>query len=127
MAIKIYHEVTIRVVNGDENNGDRELLHNIFTLTKSIHNKTSNIMATIEQFELALSRIDTATTNIADELRDLKDQIAGGGLSAELEASVLARLEAKATQLEEMSQTVENPVPEVPPTEGQPGSTGPSL
>lgn len=81
-------------------------------------------MATIEQFEAALNRIDAATTNIANELRDLKDQIAGQGLSAEVEANVLARLEAKATQLEEMSQTVENPVPEPPITEGPASGEG---
>lgn len=101
---------------------DDDVLHNVFTLTKSIHNKTTSIMATIEQFETALARIDTATTNIADELRALKEQIAGQGLSAEVEANVLARLEAKAQQLEDMSQTVENPVPEVPPN-----GEGPSL
>lgn len=115
MEITFRHEIYFMNGSGE----DRELIHNIFTLTKSIHTKTVNIMADIQQFEAALNRIDTATTNIANELRDLKDQIAGQGLSAEVEANVLARLEAKATQLEEMSQTVENPVPE--PQPGGPG------
>lgn len=74
-------------------------------------------MATIEQFESALSRIDAATTNIANQLRDLKDQIANQGLSAEVEANVLSRLETAASQLEQVGQSVENPTPDVPPTE----------
>lgn len=97
-----------------------ELLHNIFTLIKSIHSKTVNIMADIQQFEAALNRIDTATTNIANQLRDLKDQLANQGLPSDVENTVLARLEAAATQLEAVGQSVENPVPVDPGTGEQP-------
>jgi GTP1/Obg family GTP-binding protein len=97
---------------------DDEVLHNVYTLTKSIHSKTVNIMADIQAFETALTRIDTATTNIANQLRDLKDQLANQGLPADVENSVLARLESAASQLEAVGQSVENPVPPTPPIEG---------
>jgi hypothetical protein len=116
MTLTIKHEIYF--MNGTGN--DQELLHNIFTLTKSIHNKTTSIMASIEQFEAALTRIDTATTNIANQLRDLKDQIANQGLSQELENTILTRLETAAAQLEQVGQSVENPVPE-PPISGEGG------
>lgn len=73
-------------------------------------------MATLAQFETALTRIDTATTAIAQQLRDLKDQVTNAGLSADVEAQVLSRLETAATQLEAVGQSVENPVPPVEPT-----------
>jgi hypothetical protein len=100
-------------------NGYGDLLVEIFKELKLINKQNVKIMATIEQFESALSRIDTATTNIANQLRDLKDQIANQGLSADVEANVLARLETAATQLEAVGTSVENPVPPVePPVEG---------
>lgn len=68
-------------------------------------------MATLEQFEAALTRIDGATTNIANELQSLKDQIANQGLPSDVEANVLARLDAAATKLEGIGKTPENPVP----------------
>jgi septal ring factor EnvC (AmiA/AmiB activator) len=88
--------------------GDEKL----FTEIKSINSKIETIMATIEQFESALSRIDAATTKTAQELQALKDQIAGAGLPAELESEVLAKLEAAATKLEGIGGNVENPVPD---------------
>lgn len=84
----------------------------LFTEIKSINDKTNKIMATIEQFESALSRIDSATTNIANELQSLKDQIANQGLPGDVEANVLARLDAAATKLEGIGKTPENPVPD---------------
>lgn len=82
-----------------------------------IYNQNFAIMATIEQFEAALGRIDAATTRIAGDIRDLKDQIANQGLPGDVEATVLAALEAKATALEAIGKDVENPVPD----ESQPG------
>lgn len=106
MTIRIIHEVHFK----DDSNGDHNLLHNVFQILKSIKHQNQKIMATIEQFEAALTRIDTATTNIANQLRDLKDQIANQGLSTEVEESVLGRLETAATQLEAVGQSVETPV-----------------
>lgn len=72
-------------------------------------------MATQEGFETVLDRIDTATTEIATDLRDLREQVKGAGLSAELEESILARLEAHATRLEGIAADPEDPVPGDPP------------
>lgn len=62
--------------------------------------KTRKIMATLENFQAALTRIDAATTDIANDIRSLKDQIANQGLPADVEANILSQLEAKAAQLE---------------------------
>jgi cell division septum initiation protein DivIVA len=83
----------------------------VLELLNKIIKQNNKMAATIEQFESALNRIDTATTNIAQQLRDLKDQIANQGLPAELETQVLTRLETSATQLEAVGTSVENPVP----------------
>lgn len=106
------------IIKLDNSGGWGDILVDMYKDIKLIQKQNQKIMATIEQFESALSRIDTATTNIANQLRDLKDQIANQGLSADVEASVLGRLETAATQLEAVGQSVENPVPPTPPIEG---------
>ena len=83
----------------------------VLELLNKIIKQNTKMAASIEQFESALARIDTATTNIAVQLRDLKDQIANQGLSADVESQVLSRLETAATQLEAVGTSVENPVP----------------
>jgi hypothetical protein len=75
------------------------LLCNLF-FSFFIHLQNRKIMATNEQFEALLTRIDTSTNGIAQQLRDLKDQIANQGLSKELEDAILAKLETAATKLE---------------------------
>lgn len=72
--------------------------------------KLNSIMATQDQFNEVLNRIDSATNNIAADLRSLKDTIEGQGLSAEVEAQVLARLENAATKLEEVAASTEDEV-----------------
>jgi hypothetical protein len=91
----------------------------LIVVTGAVIIKNQNkIMATLEQFEAALARIDAATTDIAADIQSLKDQIAGAGLPAEVENSVLARLDTIAGQLEAIGGSVENPVPvPEPPTE----------
>lgn len=113
------------------------ILFAIIISTAFIHYqiKQSN-MATEEQFNALLNRIDAATNDIAAELRSLKDKIAGGGLDAATEAQVLARLGAAADKLEntgkedvppEGSGTADTSVPDEgeQPTE-QPGDATPS-
>lgn len=84
------------------------LLATLFYIIKN----QETIMATLAQFEAALARIDAATTDIAADLQALKDQIAGAGLSSEVESEVLAKLEAAASKLEGIGGSVENPVPD---------------
>lgn len=72
-------------------------------------------MATQEQFNQALNRIDEATNNIAADLRGLKDVIAGSGLPGNVEDEVLARLESAASKLEEVAaDTPDEPADETP-------------
>lgn len=88
---------------------------------RATDHKLSKIMATLEQFEQALNRIDTATTDIANDIRQLKDEIANGGLNADNEAAILSRLDATATALEAIGASVENPVPDEPGEENPQG------
>lgn len=69
-------------------------------------------MATLEQFQGILTRIDSATTNIAADIRKIKDQITGQGLPSDVEEDILAQLEAKAVALESIA--AETPEDEEP-------------
>jgi septal ring factor EnvC (AmiA/AmiB activator) len=63
-------------------------------------------------FDHLVERLDTATNNIAAKLRDLEQKVlAGGGLSAELEAEVHAEFERLAAQLEAIGASGEDPIP----------------
>lgn len=75
-------------------------------------------MATEQEFNDILARIDTATTNIAEDIRGLKDQISNQGLPQDVEERVKSLLEAKAVQLEGIAADTENPVPGEPSTDG---------
>jgi hypothetical protein len=93
------------------NHDDEKMLSEI----KSINTKIDKIMATEQEWLDVLNRIDVATTNIAEDIRSLKDQITGLGLPQEAEDRIKAILEAKAVQLEGIAADTENPVPPPPP------------
>lgn len=76
--------------------------------------KQNKMSVTLEQFDGVLNRIDVATTNIANELRDIKDQVKKYGLPAEAETNIFNRLEAAATQLEAIGKQDSSPVAESP-------------
>jgi hypothetical protein len=81
--------------------------------------KTRKIMATIQEFQQALADINSATTNIADDIARLTDQLATGGLSADEEAQVLTELRTAADRLRSVADvTPEAPEGEEPPAEG---------
>jgi hypothetical protein len=69
-----------------------------------------NIMATVAEFQDILGRIDTATDNIAEDLRRLANTIGTGMTQAE-EDSVKAALEAAAVKLEAVASTNPETVP----------------
>jgi hypothetical protein len=89
-----------------------------------ISNFKINKMPTEEQFQSAIQRIDDATTDIANDIRSLKDQIADQGLPADVEESILAKLESTAAQLEAIGASVENPVPDVSGNASDGGTNG---
>lgn len=63
-------------------------------------------MAAVDDLKAILARIDTATTNIAADLKAIKDKI-GTGMSDADVAEVQAGLEAAAARLEALD--AENP------------------
>lgn len=67
-----------------------------------------------EQFDAAMAKVDAATTDIADDLRRLKEEIANGTVSPES----LARLDASADALDALGKSTENPT-NGPNDEGQ--------
>lgn len=109
MRLHIDHQITVKIDSNDQSE--------ILKLLKDIKNQNKELMArTQEQWESILTRIDAATTNIAQQLRDLKDQIANQGLPADVEEAIFTRLDTAATQLEQVGASPENPVPPVEPT-----------
>lgn len=49
-------------------------------------------MATLEEFQIALTGINDATNALAEEVARLREVIAGAGLNAQQESDVLASL-----------------------------------
>ena len=88
------------------------------------------IMATLEQHQAALGRVETATTKaatattaIAERMKTLEESIKNMGLTTEQETALLAQTEGVAgsaeklaTALEAMGKNPETPVPTDPPT-----------
>lgn len=93
-----------------------------------IHNiKLKKVMADQELWLSVLARIDNTTngiaedtTRIAEELRLLKEQIKNQGLPADVEASILASLEAKALNLEEKAAALKQVGKDELPEESEP-------
>jgi hypothetical protein len=87
-----------------------------------IHNQNALIMATNEQFEALLTRIDLGTNRVAQELRDIKEELKNMGLSKADEDRIVARLDNAATKLESVGK--EDPE-ESQPDESQPDESLP--
>lgn len=60
----------------------------------------SKIVAALTDFTTKLDALDAKVSEIAAEIQGLKDQLAQGGLSADEEAQVLARLDTLTTALD---------------------------
>ena len=95
-----------------------------------INDQLGAIMATMGQFQQALSRIDTATSAAAQVLTEVRAKVAeletNAGISASDEASVLGQLDAAANALEQMGKSPENPVPVDPGTPTEPTNPTPT-
>lgn len=80
--------------------------------------QNQSIMTKQEQFDAALVKLNTVTNDIAEDLQELKQQIADGSVSAES----LAQLDANVSTLEAIG-AQDNPVPEpTPPAPVEPGT-----
>lgn len=62
--------------------------------------KTKKLMSTQERVDAALGRLDEATTEIASDLKKLRDEIAAGNVSEES----LAKLDENVATLEKLGQ-----------------------
>lgn len=77
---------------------DRSVDHKLDFIIKKL-----TTMPTNEQFDAAFARQNTALTNIADDIRRLTEQQAGGGLTEAQEQAILDQLNAAADQLEALA------------------------
>jgi hypothetical protein len=101
-------------VPADANHTD--VLAGLSTLTTHVHTIQETLMGMRQDYETLVTRIDTATNNVAAVLTQLRDQI-GSNMTLEEEQAVKASLDAQITRLEALGSNPENPVPEEPPTE----------
>lgn len=95
---------------------DEKKLCEILKTVRVIEHKINNIMATLQDYKNEFARINTATTNIADDIRRLIEKIAAGGMTDAEEAEALTELRAIADQVEAIASTT--PEDPVPPTDG---------
>ncbi len=72
-------------------------------------------MASEAEFQAAFDRVNVATSAIAAILRDLRDKLKAGGLTAQQEDAELEKLGTVADALEAMAVEPANPVPIQPP------------
>lgn len=72
-------------------------------------------MASKDQFDALVSRLDAASNKLAATLQELRDKLAAGGMTAEEEAAAVATLDNSIKALEALGADPENPVPEPEP------------
>ena len=93
------------------------MLGNVWWLCREsleeLQGKVGDLMATMQEFAVALAGIDEATNLLAAEVARLREVIAGGGLGAAEEAEVLAGLGAIEAKLRALGS--------VPGEPGEPG------
>ena len=77
-----------------------------------LHSKYNSIMAKQDQFDAMLQRLDAATTEIADDLRELREEVIDT-----ISDDSLAKLDANISKLETMG--AEDDQPEEPETGGE--------
>jgi predicted RNase H-like nuclease (RuvC/YqgF family) len=71
--------------------------------------RVSKLEEKVMALQSLLERLDAATSQVAEQLRKLKEQIAGGTVTPEQ----LQQLDATIAQLEQMGKDEEDPFPEV--------------
>jgi hypothetical protein len=68
-------------------------------------------MATQADYDALIDRLNAATSKVAGVLRDLRDKLAAGGMTADEEAAELAKLGAVADSLDALGADPTNPIP----------------
>lgn len=68
-------------------------------------------MATETDMDALIGRFDAATNKVAETLKKLRDEIATGGLTAEAEARIAAKLDVSIAALEALGADTTDPVP----------------
>lgn len=86
----------------------------VLDMLKNQGQKIESIMATLQDFKDLLTRVDAATTNIAEDLKRLAAQIEAGGLSAKDEFEISEALKLAAEKLEAVAAVNPEPVVEPP-------------
>lgn len=83
----------------------------VLDILKDIQTKLNQeIMANQERFDALMARLDTVTTDIAGDYKQLLDEIAKGSISDES----FTLHEANIAKLEALGASVENPIPPDP-------------
>lgn len=93
----------------------KELSENRALLRQLLTQGQENMSATSEKFEQVLTAIDNATNEVANDLTDLRNQIAGGLTKEEADA-LGPRFDAAVSKLQALGADPTNPVPENPET-----------
>lgn len=103
-------------------NSDDDLLHNVFTLIKSIHSKIIQIMATQAELAQAVNQISTQVGKIKDETSGLQQKITDLENAVGNQDNVSPELQAAVDALKAQVQVVDDlvaDVPAPPPVEGE--------
>lgn len=77
-------------------------------INRVVHRRLSNLEYRMALTDQALADLDAATNEVAAELDELRDLVAGN------DAAVADRISAAATRLRGLAADPENPVPELP-------------
>lgn len=77
--------------------------------------KVDKIMALVDDLQKALQAVDDATTQVANEIKSLTDQLKNQSLSESERAAVFARFDKLTADLTAMGKPPQ-PVPPAPPT-----------
>lgn len=83
------------------------LLHDVHGRLVELTEQGRQIVTNNERIAAALERIDTATNNVAADIKNIKDELAAKGV----DPALLERLDTAATTLEGIAASTEDPVP----------------
>lgn len=109
------HGITVHVHSHDaEAVSVHRVLDTILTRLRALEAQNGDLLMASAELKAALAKIDTATDNIAADIRRLKDKIGTGMTEAEV-AAVQADADRLVTKLEGIAADPDNPDPE-PPT-----------